>query len=65
MTLAKTYRNFYMATEKIVKFYTPHININHLKITNNATEKEIIDKMKILTTYCTFPKYAHLINKKN
>ena len=64
MSLIKTYRNFYTATEKIVKFYKPHINISYLKINDNSSQEEILNKMKILTTYCTFPKYSHLISKR-
>lgn len=60
-SLVILYRHLHKATQKLVNVYSPNICLNHLSIKDNATDKEIHNKLKILQGYYNSPEYAYLI----
>ncbi len=59
-SLVTAYRHLHRATQKLVNVYSPHICLQHLGITNDATEEVIIKNMEELRKYYSAPQFTYL-----
>lgn len=64
MSLIRAYHHLHKATQTLVKHYSPYINLNYLKLSDDATESEINKNMEELKKYYFSPEYSYLIYDK-
>ena len=60
-SLRLAYNCLHRSTEKLVKIYSPQINLNHLKIDKDTTDCEIKKNLSILDDLSKKPEYSHII----
>lgn len=54
------YCNILKGTEMTVKNYSPHLNLNHLKLPKNANEELLIKSFKKLENILKYPHLFYL-----
>ena len=60
-SLRLAYNCLHRSTEKLVKMYRPHINLNHLKINKDTTNADISKNIVILDDLSKKPEFSHII----
>jgi hypothetical protein len=60
----RIYNHFFKATQHLVKIYSPHLNINHLKLTDKNTVNEIEKNFEELIKISSAPHFFYLRKNK-
>ena len=62
-SLKFAYTSLYKSTEKLVRIYSPKINLNYLRIDDNTSFEEISKNIKMLNDFNKCPEFSHIIIK--
>lgn len=62
--LRRIHNKIINATNILIKSHSPHLNINHLKVDNLSSEKEILEKLNKITPIISNPEFSYIFLKK-
>lgn len=61
--LRRIHNKIIEATNTLIKIHSSHLNVNHLRVTNNSNENEILYKLNKISPIISNPEYSHIYLK--